>query len=207
MVKILSRRSLGVLLSYDDVEYYIIESKMYAPFMSKSSGKIGLLFHKLLIEDITKGIDLKTLTEIIDEININKKIGNEIFTFLNLDYNDKEGLYLRILENVKHAENILKRFSNKFTRCEKVQSYILGMRIVGEPDLCVSDAVFEVKTRFNFKKSDIIQALVYTYLYNTNSYLFLYDAFMKNYQILLVPISKRNFELLMDIVRRVSDYL
>ncbi|MEM4138820.1 MAG: hypothetical protein QW250_04650, partial [Sulfolobaceae archaeon] len=206
MIRVLPKRALSVLVRYDDVEYYVIESQVYSPFMSRSSEKIGLLFHKLLIEDITEGLKLNSLIKIMKELNFDflKDLDEEIDSFDKFFkiIKEKNKIYLKVIENIKHAEYVLKKFGNNFTKCKKTQAFIFDLKIVGEPDLCVNDAVFEIKTRFDFKKSDIIQSLVYAYLYNVNSYLLLYDVFMKNYQLLLIPISRKNFNLFINIIEK-----
>lgn len=185
-MKIFSKKSLGVFIKYADIEYKIIEYRILDNNKKKrNNDKLGILFHNLLIGKLTNSnyAISEFLNFNIDSINI-KSIYNKKYDKISIS---------NILFSVDYAINIIKKYGDNFKKCKKMQQNFLGLRVVGEPDLCGSDVVFEIKTRSDYKKIDLIQALSYTYLFNLNTYLLLFDINTRDYQIILVPPSQKNF--------------
>ena len=65
--------------------------------------------------------------------------------------------------------------------------------------------MIELKSNSDLKKVDLMQALIYTYLYERDVILFLYGIYSGEYRIIRVPFNERNINSLFEGIKKLNE--
>ncbi|MDT7861383.1 MAG: hypothetical protein RRA45_04120 [Saccharolobus sp.] len=171
------KRKLGYFIRYQDVEYEVISQYLTLALRMPSNGKLGQILHQYIQEFLINGIDRieKTYTPFYSNLN----------------------------KAVELISNIVK--NEKINYCDKKSEKINGIKIVGQADICTDNFVIEIKSNADLKKVDLMQALIYTFLYEKDVILFLYSIHTGEYTIVKVPFNERNLNSLFEGIKKLSE--
>lgn len=171
------KRRLGYIIRYEDIEYEIVSKNYTLEVKMPSNGKLGQILHDYLQSYLIEG-----------------KVR-------------KDGSFDPFSYNLDNAVKILSDLTSKskFSYCDKRVERIYGVRVIGQADLCSDEIVIEVKSNSDLKKVDLIQALIYTFLYEKDVILFLYGIYSGDYTIIRVPFNQRNLNSLLEGIKKLTD--
>ncbi|WP_009989291.1 hypothetical protein [Saccharolobus solfataricus] len=177
MVENSLKKKLGYFINYKDIEYEVLSQYYILELRMPSNGKLGQLLHEYLQEYLINGI-----------IRINEK-------------------YLPFYYNLNKALELLYEVVNerKLYYCDKRIERIGNIKLVGQADICSDDLVIEIKSKPELKKVDLMQALIYTFLYERDVILFMYGIYSGEYTIIKLPFNERNTNSLFEGLKKISE--
>ncbi len=164
------KKKLGYFINYSDIEYEVLSQYYMLELRMPSNGKLGQFLHEYLQEYLINGIN-----------RINEK-------------------YLPFYYNLNKALELLSGIvdERKLYYCDKKIEKIGNVKLIGQADICSDDLVIEIKSKPELKKVDLMQALIYTYLYERDVILFMYGIYTGEYTIIRLPFNERNINSLFE---------
>ncbi|MEM0016492.1 MAG: hypothetical protein QXS44_04030 [Saccharolobus sp.] len=171
------KRKLGYYINYKDVDYEIVDENSTLELKMPSNGKLGQILHEYIQRFLIDGI-----------VSIDKSYSP---FYTNLE---------------KAIELVITLLGNeKPYYCEKKIERIGNVKLVGQADICSDNVVIELKSNSDLKKVDLMQALIYTYLYERDVILFLYGIYSGEYRIIRVPFNERNINSLFEGIKKINE--
>ncbi|AGJ64006.1 hypothetical protein [Saccharolobus islandicus] len=171
------KKKLGYFINYSDIEYEVLSQYYMLELRMPSNGKLGQFLHEYLQGYLINGIN-----------RINEK-------------------YLPFYYNLNKALELLFGIvdERKLYYCDKKIEKIGKVKLIGQADICSDDLVIEIKSKPEPKKVDLMQALIYTYLYERDVILFMYGIYTGEYTIVKLPFNERNINSLFEGLKKISE--
>ncbi|WP_338604161.1 hypothetical protein V6M85_05815 [Sulfolobus tengchongensis] len=171
------KKKLGYFVRYNDVEYEILTQHFFLELRMPSNGKLGQVLHEYLQKYLIDGV------------------------------NKIEEKYLPFYSNLTKAVELISEIvgDKELRYCDKRVEKIGTIRLIGQADICSNDFVIEIKSKPTFKKIDLMQALIYTYLYERDVILFMYGVYTGEYMVIKVPFNEKNINSLFEGIKKISE--
>ena len=170
------KRRIGDYIRYSDVNYEIMKADHESVLKLPSNDKLGQVFHSFVQNTLTgKKFSLSTWVKPL------------------------EGKMIKAVEILKEELR-----DSQVEVCNTLTEIIHGVRVTGQADLCSDDYVIELKSKEEMKKEDLMQALIYTFLYRKDVILLMFNIYTADYCLVKVFHDDGNSALLMDAIKQME---
>ncbi|BBG22805.1 hypothetical protein [Sulfuracidifex tepidarius] len=170
------KKRIGDYIKYSEVYYEIMRADHESELRLPSNDKLGQIFHSFVQYTLTgRKVSLSSWVKPL------------------------EGKMVKAVEILKEELR-----DQPVDECDKLTEIIHGVKVTGQADLCSSEYVVEIKSKEDMKKEDLMQALIYTFLYKKDVILFMFNIYTADYCLIKVFHNDENASLLIDAIRRME---
>lgn len=170
------KKRIGDYIRYSEVSYEIMKADHESMLRLPSNDKLGQIFHSFVQDKMMgKSVSLSSWVKPL------------------------EGKMIKAVEILRDELR-----DAEVEECRTLTEFIHGVRVTGQADLCSSEYVVEIKSKEDMKKEDLMQALIYTFLYKKDVILFMFNIYTADYCLVKVFHNDENASLLMEAIRRME---